>query len=134
MADMGVLCSSQSSQSSHLRSFLAGRSGNVGRACHLPASISVEAVPGCPAREELLDELDRRVDPAWRSGFDRRRFDVRIERLPEPPRGRGQPPDLSLFGRGPMSGRRHALRAAGRRHFMQTASTLLPSGSRTNAA
>lgn len=41
------------------------------------------AAPGCPARAELLEQLDQRVDPRWRSGLDRRSFVLRIERLPD---------------------------------------------------
>ena len=36
---------------------------------------------GCPTRGQLLEDLGRRVHPAWHTGADPRRFAVRIERL-----------------------------------------------------
>ncbi len=66
-----------------------------------PAGIhlSYEAAPGCPTRKELLEELGRRVDPGWRSGFDRRRFVVRIERAAD--RGFAGRLEVTRDGRAP---------------------------------
>lgn len=45
--------------------------------------LTYEAPAECPPRSDLLGELQRRVDPSWRTGLDRRSFVVRIERLPQ---------------------------------------------------
>lgn len=37
----------------------------------------------CPKRSDLLEDLGRRVEPAWRTGTDPRTFNVHIERLPD---------------------------------------------------
>lgn len=39
------------------------------------------APPECPTRGELLEDLGRRVNPAWQTGADPRSFVVRIQRL-----------------------------------------------------
>lgn len=46
-------------------------------------NLTYEAAAGCPARAELLEQLGHRIDPQWSAGLDRRRFVVRIERLPD---------------------------------------------------